>query len=185
MPVGPPPVLAWRARLVWYASLGLALLGITSVPNLLFLASVLGPFRLGAPFTVVGYTEHAAQHIQMPAHARIVWEAINVPGMMLLAAVAWGVLRLVLLLHRGVRIAACLIVAHVPQRILDYDERASGASVVLPDVAAEGEDADVWGNAEHIGYAFLWAGRLLVAASRPALGIRRPLLAWMLGRVGM
>ncbi|KAI3617096.1 hypothetical protein CBS9595_003005 [Malassezia furfur] len=185
VPVPPPPVLEWRARLVWYASLGLALLGITSVPNLLFLASVLGPFRLGAPFTVVGYTEHTAQHTQMPAHARIVWESINVPGMLLLAAVAWGLLRLVLLLHRGVRMAACLIAAHVPQDILDYDERTRGASVALPDVGTEGDDADVWANAEHVGHAFLWAGRLLVAASRPALGIRRPLLAWMLGRVGM
>lgn len=180
-----PPVrfaLTHSERLLWHVSLGLALLGITSVFNVLLAASIVGPFRLGAPFSVVGYSVHPAASGAL-AHARIVWESVNIPGMLLLVAVLWGIVRTYLLFYRSVHMSARLFLAHMPMSIIDYDDRQPALGLThLPEADADELQAAPLHAA---AYGVVWGTRLARAAAGPAFGMNNPFSAWVLARVGM
>ncbi|WFD45202.1 hypothetical protein MPSI1_003880 [Malassezia psittaci] len=179
--------LSWTESLLWWLSLGFALLAITSVPNLLVVASIIGPFRFGTPFSVVGYTEHGAIDTAGAEYARIIYEAINLPGLVLLGAMLWGLVCTVRQLHRAIKnlIRWCLAIA--PTEILDYEVHApSSHGIAVANLDEEDQDIDAFGaRVRAIGSLFFWAARLVTAASRPALGVPSPLSAWIWARIGL
>lgn len=160
-----PPALGAGAHLVWWTSLGLALLGITSVPSMLVVASIVGPFRVGTPFSIVGYSEHPAPGASGAPHAHVVWQCINLFGLFLLGMVLWGIVRSFLTVHTLTQSAARHARARLSTRILDYDERAP-RGVVLPDEAQD--TPGLAARLRALGHAGFWLTHLMSVASLSA-----------------
>ncbi|WFD01017.1 hypothetical protein MYAM1_003777 [Malassezia yamatoensis] len=179
--------LLWTESFLWWLSLGFALLAITSMPNLLVVASVIAPFRFGTPFSVVGYTEYGALDTAGAEYARIIYEAINLPGVVLLAAMLWGLVSTVRQLHRALKTLVNWSLAMAPTEILDYEGNApSSDGITVANLDEEDQDIDAFGaRVRAIGSLFFWAARLVTAASRPALGVPSPVSAWIWARIGL
>ncbi|WFD08453.1 hypothetical protein MVES1_003829 [Malassezia vespertilionis] len=167
--------------MAWFVSLGLTLLGISSVFNILLAVSIVGPFRIGAPFSVLGFSEHPVLGAPQ-THARIVWESINWPGFLLLAIVLWGILRFFLILRNVVRQSAHIAMAHMPTLILDYDERTDTQAIVHNANEIPPDSRNV--RFHEVVSAVIWLTNLARVAGGPAFGMNSPLPSWLLTRFG-
>lgn len=116
-------------RLVWLGasqltvSLGIAVVGILSSFNVFLAITILSPSTNTVPFSLVGRTVHASPSCRPgDVCARLVWQSLSLPGVLVLCFSLVGIYRTYAMLHRGSREASLLTMAGMGMSVCDYDE---------------------------------------------------------------
>lgn len=168
----PAVPLPWRDTLLWWLSLGLAVVGIVTMLNMLIGMSMLRSLFTVAPFAIVDLQR--LDRWSNEAHVRLVWETTGIKGLFLLAFVLWGNMRVFSFLWAALARTAQLLLAQLHPVLVDYDTDGAWAPPPPPRSAERGV---AWG-------LLTWFAESVTRAAEPPHGLHDLRWTWAIPHMG-